>query len=355
MITKLNQKLNEKIAALVKPKVVTRVGLDIGSYSVKCVEIIQDDKKVGLRSAQIKRLASNSADNLRAALRAIRLGLSSPIKHIRISVSGPSVLIRNVTLPRMTPQELKSAIRFEAERHIPFQINECAVDYQVIGQTSDKVSMKVLLIVAKKDFIDQQLKALSDCDLEPEIIDSDIFCFANAFEKLADDSQAKTYGLLNIGHSLSSFATIHDKQIFFVRETPFGGLGVTKALAEFKKIPEEAAEDKKKRREPELLPDLFWATQKGFEPLVEEMKRSIDYFENEAGEELKEIYIAGGGARSQGACEVLSEELGRKVQLWDKIKKTDIIGHVEPKFLEEHFAELNVAFGLALRGTGQNR
>ena len=343
--------LNEKIAALIKPKSVACVGLDIGSHAIKCVEVIQDDKKRGLQSAQITHLSAGP-DNLLAALRTVRQSLVSPAKHVRVSVSGPSVLIRNITLPRMTLQELKSAIRFEAERHIPFPVNECILDFQIMGQTANKPQMKVLLVAAKKDFINQQIKILTECDLEPEIIDADIFCFANAYEKLSEGNSVKTYGLLNIGHSLSSFAIIHEGEVFFVREMPYGGLGVTKALSELKNISEDAADQLKKKRDPDNSSELILAAQKGFESLVGELKRSIDYFENEAGEELKDIYLAGGGAKSQGAVELFSEELGKKVTLWNDVNRLEIAGDVDSKFLEQHFIELNVAYGLALRTIG---
>ena len=332
-----------------KSKSTATVGLDMGSYSVKCVEIRHDSDKTVLQSAQLMRLPSSTTEGLTETLRKILQAVEVSPKHLRISISGPSVFVRNITLPRMTPQELKSAIRFEAERHIPFSLDDCVLDFQTIGYTSNKLSMKVLLVAAKREYINQRMKALADVGLEPEIIDADIFCFANAFKELNQESEMKTYGLLNVGHSLSSFAIIHEGELFFVREMLFGGYGVTRALAEIKNISEEAAGEWKTKADPALRPEITSAVQKGFEPLVDELKRSLDYFENETGEDLKVIIAAGGGVKSQGACGALSEELGKRVNLWTAAKKWEAAGGVDEKFLEEHLPDLHIAYGLALR------
>ena len=170
------------------------------------------------------------------------------------------------------------------------------------------------------------------------------------FEILKEKIEEKSYGVLNIGHNLSSFAIVQNGFPFFVREIPFGGAKVTKALAEIKGLSEEEADKWKMEKAPERLSDLEAATQKGFEPLIDEIQHSIDYFENEAGEELKAVWISGGGALSQDAAAALSVELDKKVSFWDNTKKLQIFGSVDEKFLAEHSGEFNVAFGLALRG-----
>lgn len=345
----LTNGLKQKLTGVLKSKSTVTVGLDIGSYSVKCVEIRHDSDKAALQSAQLVRLPSSTTEGLVETLRKILRPVEASPKHLRISVSGPSVFVRNITLPRMTPQELKSAIRFEAERHIPFSLDDCVLDFQTIGYTSNKLSMKVLLVAAKREYVNQRMKVLADVGFEPEIIDTDIFCFANAFQELNQESELKTYGLLNVGHGLSSFAIIHEGELFFVREMLFGGYGVTRALAEIKNISEEAADEWKTKADPEHRLEIISAAQKGFEPLVDELKRSLDYFENETGEDLKVIIAAGGGAKSQGACEVLSEELGKRVSLWSGAKKWETAGEMDEKFLEEHLPDLHVAYGLALR------
>lgn len=342
--------VTDQVKGLLAPqKTRSAVGLDLGSYSVKCVEMIREENRVELASVRIERLFSNTQESLLTALRQIKASLVSD-KHVRVAVSGPSVIIRNVILPRMTKQELKSAIRFEAERHIPFHIDECLLDFQIIGQAPNKQGMKVLLVAAKKDYIQQQLKILKEAGFEPEVVDCGIFSFLNAFEKLAPEGREATYGLLNIGHSLSSFAIVHEGELHFVREILFGGLGVTRALAEMRGVPVEAADEIKKKNASQDHADIVTAVERGLDPLAAEIKRSIDYFENEAGVEIKAVYAAGGGARIKEVKDVLAEELGKKIVLWNESRQFLVKSGVDENFLKECFPEIGVAYGLAVRG-----
>jgi len=252
----------------------------------------------------------------------------------------------------MTPSELKGAIRFEAEGHIPFPIDDCILYSQILNQP-DKKSMNVMLAAVKKDFVEARLKLLADLDIHPELIDMDIFCLVNVFEILNDSVGDASYGLLNIGHQLSSFAILQNRSPFFVREISFGGSGVTKAIMELKGWSEEVAEKYKVEKTADHLSDLKVATQQGFEFLINELEHSIDYFEHETGEELKTVWISGGGALSAAAAEVLSDELKKKVAFWDNTKKLLRFGNIDEVFLAEHSGEFNVAFGLALRGLGK--
>ena len=181
-------------------KPTSATGLDIGSYSVKCVEMSHTKDAIELHRVTILPLPGIS--KLPDVLKAMDL---QGAKHVRISVSGPSVLVRRITLPLMTPAELKGAIRFEAESHIPFPIDDCILDSQILNQP-DKKTMNVMIVAAKKEFIRSRLKVLEDLDVHPELIDMDIFCLLNVFEVLKEKIEEKSYGLLNIGHNLSSFA-----------------------------------------------------------------------------------------------------------------------------------------------------
>ena len=339
-----------------KAKLEAAIGLDIGSYSIKCVEIASSPDKFKLQRVSILPADLSSPASITAALKVLFDQYPTSSRKVRISVSGgSSLLIRRIQLPSMTHAELKGAIRYEAESHIPFPIDDCLIDFQILNQSEDKKRMNVLLVAAKKDFIQERLKLVSAVNVLPDVIDVDIFCLINAYETLGQAPAESTFGLLNIGHKVSSFAIIQDKLPFFVREIPFGALGVTRAIAESKGMSEADADRFKIDRAPDTLAELKAAAQKGFEPMAEEMRHSIDYFENESGEELKSIWLSGGGALCPGTAEVLSEELGKNVSLWDNIKKMEVFGDIDQKFLNDHAAELNVALGMVMRGVGHKK
>ncbi|MBI3252078.1 MAG: type IV pilus assembly protein PilM [Candidatus Omnitrophica bacterium] len=333
------------------------VALDIGASSIKCVEMARREGQENpeLTRVSIVPLFEKFAKDTAAALRQCFDPLLPLPRRARVAVSGPSLLVRRIALPVMSHLELKGAIRFEAEGHIPFPVDDCVLDFQILNQIPEKNAMNVILVAAKRDLIQGRVKMLSDIGIQPEFIDVDVFCLVNAFQSLGDGRGESVYGLLNIGHGGSSFAIVKDKLPGFVREVPTGGLEVTRALAQMRAIPEDQAEALKKNRDPQNMNDLKIATQKGFESLTEELKHSIDYFENETSEELKTIWMSGGGALSVGVAEHLSAELGRPAALWNSIQKIQAVPGVDQKVLAEHYPELAVVLGMALRGKARGK
>lgn len=330
------------------------VGLDIGSHSIKCVEVSSEGLPK-LRRMWVLPLSSSDPETVQKTLKTWIASYPVRPSKWRISVAGPSVLMRRIQLPVMTPSELKGAILFEAESQIPFPINDCQLDFQILNNQPNNKTMSVLLVAAKKDFVRERLAALSALGLTPESIDVDIFCLMNAFESLGDDAGHKTFGLLNIGHSKSSFGILQDKTPFAMRDIPVGGADVTRALGLAMGIPEEEAEKIKISHEGAGKDELKNATQKGFEALAEEIKHAIDYFENETGEDLKTIWVSGGGALAEESTGILSEELEKQVQYWDNLKKIEALPEVDKKLLSDKSRLLNVALGMALRGPRNNK
>ncbi len=335
-----------------KLKTASIIGLDIGSHSIKCVEILRTKEKFVLNQAALLPLGNQSPDNLTATLKPLSELIQRGKDHVRIVLSGSSLLVRCIQLPIMTQKELKSAIRYEAENHIAFPIDDCILDFQIVNQNTEKKVMNVLLVAAKRDFIQEKLRMLMDLDIHPEIIDADTFSLVNAFEALgpAPGPEEKTVGLLNIGHRVTSFAILHEKLPLFVREIPMGSSGITKAIAEAKGLPEAEAEAfKAGPGSPETAEELKTFIQKGLEPLAEELKHSIDYFENEIQSTLQTVWLSGGGALGRDTAELLSAGMGKKASSWSEAKKIEMTPATDRKFFEGHAALFGVALGLALR------
>ena len=183
----------------------------------------------------------------------------------------------------MTPGELKGAIRFEAESQIPFPIDDCILDFQILLDRPAEKTMEVLLVAVKKDFVKDRLKLFSAIDVRPEAIDADILCLMNAFEKFPATSET-TYALLDIGHRHCTFAVVQGGLPFLVRDIIAGASAITKAFAEARGISEDEASVARAKGTAE---EIKAAVQKGYETLAEEVKYSIDYFDNQASEELK--------------------------------------------------------------------
>ena len=185
------------------------VGLDIGSSSVKAVELVSKGagkgfelKGLGIAAlppeAIVQGVFLNSsviADSIREA---IELG-GIKSREVAVAVSGHSVIVKRVTLPAMTAAELEDQIQWEAEQYIPFDVNEVNLDFEILGASDEEGQMDVLLVAAKKDLIDDYVHVIGEAGLIPVCVDVAAFAVESAFELNYDADLTETVALVNVG------------------------------------------------------------------------------------------------------------------------------------------------------------
>lgn len=324
-------------------------GLHIGSSSIKCVEITHKKPDFFLNFAASENVSDGSLTSAENALKTLLKKLPNPPKNLRISLSGPSILTRRIQLPLMAPQELKSAIQFEAEGHIPFPLEECYLEHQILSTHPAKKNMDVLLIAAKKVFIQDYLKMFTALSIKPELIDIDILSLINAFEILCNEEAKKCHGLLHIGHNSSLFTIVHDSKPFIVREISSGGLHISKALAALRSVSAEEADKLKKQSTPETDAALKALLEKGLELLLRELRNSLNFFENDSDDPIETIWLSGGAAQTPGVQSFLSETLNKKFAFWPEAKHLKTEGAVNAEVFHASHHAYTIALGLALR------
>jgi type IV pilus assembly protein PilM len=145
--------MNFNVAKKSQSKLKNRVGLDIGSSSVKMVEIASSGEDSSLVCLGMKKAPGSVRQPLIEAIKSLSSEIRITAKDAAISISGPSVIVRFVSMPKMKDDELKGAIRFEAEKYIPFPINDCIVDHQILRRNDKEGKLEILLVAAKKDFV----------------------------------------------------------------------------------------------------------------------------------------------------------------------------------------------------------
>ena len=168
------------------------IGLDIGSSSVKAVEISKKGKSkdfelthLGVAPLPPEAIVQGAFLNSSAIVDAIREAVEKAkikTKHVAAAVSGHSVIVKRVSLPAMTREELDEQIRWEAEQYIPFDVNEVNLDFQILDDEGGEGQMDVLLVAAKKDLIDDYVQVITEAGLTPAVIDVAAFAVENAYE-----------------------------------------------------------------------------------------------------------------------------------------------------------------------------
>jgi len=342
------------------------VGLDIGSSSLKAVELTKSKKGYQLTSLAYEPLAPDyvvdgaimDAPAVAETIKKTFLAAKFKPKGVATGVSGHSVIVKRVVVPAATPDEVETAIQMDAEQYIPFDIAEVNLDYQVVGPgttSAEEAGMEVVLVAAKKDKIQNHTNVISLAGRTPEIVDIDAFALQNAFEANYTTDPDAPVALLNIGASLMNINITKGGMPLFIRDVSVGGNQYTDILQKELQLNFQEAEDLKLGKtggsEVEMVQPLLESIT---EMLVMEVQKTFDFFrETYPSETISQVLISGGTARMLGLPEKIQETFGYPTEILDPFRSIPAGPKVDAQQLTSLGPALAVAVGLALRGFDQ--
>lgn len=339
-------KLKERFSAMPATEKIS-AGLDIGASAVKIASLKRlKDGAIELCGFDLQ----YAGEDLAGALKEI--AQMGHLERVNTSVSGPSVIIRYTSFPNLSEDELKQALKFEAQKHIPFSITEVNLDSRILARDLADNKMLVLLAAAKKDFVNQRLKLLEDAGLKVNMLDIDSLALINGFSHNysgEEDLKTRTVALLNIGASVSNLNILEDGTPRLSRDIYIGGNNFTQKIQETFNIDFKAAEGLKTNPDNARLDKIILAQEAVSSGLANELRVSFDYYESQSASSVSEIFLSGGGSLSRGLKEKLASLTGIKIDYWDPLKKINISGNVDAEKLRQSAVHLPVAIGLALR------
>jgi len=339
------------------------IGVDIGSSAVKLVQLKESKGVYRLQAYGVKKLpgeaiVDNAIMDSTAVVDAVSELLAETkvkVKNVATSISGHSVIIRKISLPTMPEDELEKSIQYEAEQYIPFEINEVFLDFQILGtDPEDPSQMKVLLVAAKKDFVNDYLAVFREAGLNPVVVDIDGFATQNMFEANYGLGDEEVFGLVNMGASAININIIKGGESVFTRDIQTGGNSINEELQKRLGLTEEDAERAKlgvsvDGVNPATLKEIIADTAGN---IAQEVQRSLDFFSaTSADERVQKVFLAGGVSKMKAVAESLQSRLGIPIEVVDPFK-----GIVASAKDEEELAKvgptLSVALGLAMRRVG---
>ncbi len=335
------------------------VGLDIGSSSIKAVELKSTKHGYELVSFGLEPLAQDTvvdgaimdAPLVAGAITNIFETQKVKTKNVATAVSGHSVIVKRVSLPSMTEEELYDRIQSEASQHIPFDIADVNLDHQLLETVESQ--MDVLLVAAKKDKILNHTNVLAQAGKNSTVVDIDAFALQNCYEENYDPDPGQTVALLNVGASVMNINIVRGGIPLFTRDVSVGGNQYTDALQKELDLSFEDAERLKHGESIAGVADEHRATilRSVTDILVLEIQKTFDFFRATAtGESIQKIVVAGGSARVPGLMDVLREEFAIPVEEMYPFRKIVInpARHNEEQ-IRELAPRLAIAVGLALR------
>jgi len=339
----------------------TIVGLDVGSSSIKAVELKRSRAGIQVSHLGMEPLASDIVvDSMIVDSGTVSSAISKLFgenliksRSVATSVSGHSVIVKKISLPPMSDQELAETIQKEAAQHIPFDIADVSIDYQVLSEDGAGPQMDVLLVAVKKDKILNYTNVLSMAGKTPSIVDIDAFALQNCYEYNYEPAPGSTVALLNLGASVMNINIVKGSSPLFTRDVSVGGHQYTDSLQKELDLSFDDAESLKLGHkvgtvsEDAKLPILQQVT----EIIVLEIQKTFDFFRaTAAGEHIEKIFLAGGSSKVPGLMESLRQEFSLPVEILNPFQK--IAPPAEgpgAQLVEQNAGQLAVAVGLALR------
>lgn len=339
------------------------VGLDIGSSSVKAVELARKGSSLQLLNMGFENLQTDTIvdgqimelNNVSNVI--VNIFNEHQIRTPRVAagVSGHSVIVKNIVLPQMSQEELQESFSWHAEEHIPFDIADVNLDYELTSKSSE--SLHVLMAACKSDKIANVKQAIQLAGKQPVIIDVDAFALQNCYEVNYDPKAGEVVALLNIGAATMNINILNGSRSVFARDAQVGGSQYTSLLQKELGLSYEQAEGVKRGM---ALPEGVEA--RPIQPIIEtvsdilalEVRKTMDFYRATAEEgeaAIQKILLAGGGSKLPGLAEYLAKRFEIPVEVFNPFRQIEVDDKkFDPDYMREIVPEMAVAVGLALRG-----
>jgi type IV pilus assembly protein PilM len=340
------------------------IGLDIGSSLVKVMQLNELSSGYELELFDMVSISPDlivegsiiDAIRLTETLKELLKTARVKAKNAVISVSGhSSVIIKRISLPEMTDEELNESIRFEAEQYVPFDIEDVNLDFQILGPKEEPGQMDVILVAVKKDIINDYISVVREAGLNPVIVDVDAFALENMYGVSYEIEPNKNVALVNIGASTINMNILRGGVSVFTRDSSIGANLITEALQKEYSISFEDAERLKRGESLEKVTpeEAQVIITRVFADIINEVSRSLGYFKSSASQqEIYELILSGGCALIHDFPRLLSEKIGIEVRKAEPFRNIQIPKQFDRSFIEEIAPITAVAVGLAIRRPG---
>ncbi len=346
------------------------VGIDFGSHELKAVQfggssrgaVLEHVYRVSTPANSIKDGVVSDPQLVGEALRQLVADGAFSARRTISAVSGPTVVVRQVTMPVMSERELRDSTKYEAERFLPYSVDEAQIDAKILGRADDGQNMDVLIVAAQKDLVSSQMSALQFAGLTPAVVEVEPFSMVRAMIAPEDPQFEQNVAVINVGAASTSINITKGGHVPFTRNVPIGGNAITKAIANGLNVSMEDAEKMKREKArilsqqdtgpvPPTVTRIFNVITPPLTELVTEVHKSLDYFRTRfRGETIESVILGGGSSRLENLDAFLSHELGLPVVLANPLERSvHDPADFPAEFLRDAGPSMIVAAGLGKR------
>jgi type IV pilus assembly protein PilM len=332
-------------------------GLDIGSGYVKLVVVDHSSGEPEITNVVATPLVLDAivdgeimdpvlvAETIRATAESAGLKKEKVIA----SVGGHDVIIKKIQMDRASEADARQLMRWEAEQHVPFDMEGVQLDFQILDPDDTDPQMSVLLVAAKREVVENRIGLLGDAGLTPAVMDVDSFALHNAIERNYPNALNGLVALAHIGNETTHVLLLQEGVPIMVRDIPFGARRLREELQREERLSTEEADDIIQGRGSSAGLEAF--IDERVEELALGVERAVAFpAAQSSGLELGRLFRTGGGARGAGLAEELASRLGVRTEVANPLER----GAVRPEVMaqiniDEIAPMLMLSVGLALR------
>lgn len=339
------------------------VGLDLGSHSIKAVELKTKKGKGHLPEFELKgmgyeilphdAIVEGTVIDTMAVAETIKLVLDEnkiSKKNVIISISGNSVIIKKIALPSMETEELAESIVWEAKHNIPYPYEETNVDYAILRPTEhmDEKNLDILLVAAKKEKISNYSNAISQARKNLVAVDVDVFALQNAYEvNYNEQYSTRTVAIINIGANITNLVVIEKGHPQLFRDITIGGAIFAENISKELAVEYDDAEKLLKGIPVEnIRADQYqYILDMNIQNLIDEIDKTLSFYETGESDKKKieTIYLSGGLSRLNGLTGIVEQKFQVQTELFNPFRR---ISYNENKFDSIYFDEMAPLFGV---------
>jgi type IV pilus assembly protein PilM len=341
------------------------IGLDIGSSSIKAVQLRRKGSGWALQAFGVQPLVPQTIVDgsimdqgaVAEAIRQLWTRLRLKQKEVALAIAGHSVIIKKISVPQMTAEQLAGSIRNEAEHHIPFGRDDVEIDYQVTNPANASGQTELLLVAARKEVVSDYAQVARDANLVPAVVDVAAFASLNGFEANYALDPREAIILITIGAAISNINIVRKGVSLFTRDVTIGGNAFTEAIQKQLAIPAEEAEAYKVRgtqTEQGVVPQEILRTMDSVsEVMAGEFQRSLDFFlAATAGANVTRVVLAGGSSKVGSLHRAIERRSRLPLEVADAWRRIEIDSSLDRAYLGAHSPAALVGVGLAMRTAG---
>ncbi|MDE2875106.1 MAG: type IV pilus assembly protein PilM [Gemmatimonadota bacterium] len=306
----------------------TVAGLDIGSGYVKLALVDHGGDRPEVRGAAIRPTPRGAVVDgevveparVAGAIRELMDESGVRARNIVAALGGHDVFIKRLKLPRVKEKEAARAIRQEAERHVPFDLEEVRLDFQILPTRRSAAHIEVLLVAAKRECVESRVSLLADAGIRAAALDVGAFALHNAFVHNYPGSADGVVALVNVGRDVTNLNVIEEGVPVLAKDLPLGSRKVAESLQRDFRLTEEQSEQVLQGRQP-----LEGVQRVVADGVALGLRRAAAYLGGRrSGDGVGRIFLSGGGACMPGIVEALAERVQVETRLVNPFERVPV-------------------------------